>query len=420
MSQISYAKYISSKAISGPWQIEGCDRTGFAGAVVIPALAESSHLPATLLSLASNPAELLEQFLVLVVVNNRPDTPELDRRDNQATLAFLRKAEKACAPLNLAWVDAASPGLALTAKGGGVGMARKIGLDLALTRLAVPPADPLLISLDADTLVRPDYLPAIVSHFAQSAAGGAVIPFVHQPGADPAEQAAIDRYELFLRGYVLGLSLAGSPYAIHTVGSAMACRVSAYVKSGGMNRRSAGEDFYFLQQLRKTVGVAQASGTVVFPSPRPSHRVPFGTGRSVARHLEDDTGAISFYRPECFRILEEWLALVKANPAATANSILNEARSISPALSVYLESADFPASWQNLQKHNSSPSARMAAFYELFDGLRTMKLIHHLSADTFPRCGPSEALPALFAQAGLSPSADVRGWLKTLRDVQNS
>jgi hypothetical protein len=38
-------------------------------------------------------------------------------------------------------------------------------------------------------------------------------------------------------------------YAYHTVGSAMAVKAYQYVKVGGMNRRQAGEDFYFIQKL---------------------------------------------------------------------------------------------------------------------------------------------------------------------------
>jgi hypothetical protein len=53
----------------------------------------------------------------------------------------------------------------------------------------------------------------------------------------------------------------------------MACRASAYVAAGGMNRRLAGEDFYFLQQVHKTSGVAALYGTTVHPSPRSSQRV---------------------------------------------------------------------------------------------------------------------------------------------------
>lgn len=418
MLRAPIAKYLQTRAVQGPWQIAGCQGKGFTGAVVIPALAESERLFATLASLAANPPDLLARFLVVVVVNHREDAPITDKTDNLNSLERLSTVVQEFPVLNLAWVDAASSGLELPAKGGGVGMARKIGLDLALTKLATPPADPLLISLDADTLVRPDYLQAIVGHFAQPAVGGAIISFAHQAGNDPAEQAAIERYELFLRHYVLGLSMASSPYAFHTVGSAMACTAAAYVKAGGMNSRAAGEDFYFLQQLSRTSGVAQVRGTMVHPSPRPSHRVPFGTGRSISRTLAGDNGAVMFYRPECFRILGEWLSL--ATPEKGAGPVMAAAAAVSPQLADFLGNAGFSETWENLRRNHRDAKALRSAFHGWFDGLRTMKLVHHLSAGPFPRCEPAETLPALFSEAGLQPSTDVRGWLNTLRHVQNA
>ena len=86
--------YLKSRTISGPWGIEGCTEGGFGGAVVIPALAESATLSATLSSLAANPTELCGRFLVLVVVNHRTDAPLSDKADNLATLKLLAAGEK--------------------------------------------------------------------------------------------------------------------------------------------------------------------------------------------------------------------------------------------------------------------------------------------------------------------------------------
>ncbi len=412
------AKYLQTRAIQGPWQISGCSDKGFAGAVVIPALAESPHLFATLRSLAANPPELLECFLVLVVVNHREDTKTEEKEDNLRTLHRLAASEPELSSLRLGWVDAASTGLEMPVKWGGVGLARKIGLDLTLSRLDFIGQAPILISLDADTLVEPSYLQAINHHFGNSHCGGAVIPFCHRSGANPAEQEAIDRYELFLRSYVLGLSLAGSPYAFHTVGSAMACTAEAYVRMGGMNRRPAAEDFYFLQQLHRTAGVEQLRGTTVFPSARPSHRVPFGTGRSISRSLMGERSAITFYRPDCFRILGEFLKVAR-DPDREGVALLAEAATISSHLSGYLESAGFIGVWENLRKNHRKVETLATAFHGGFDGLRTMKLIHHLSAASFPRCGPEEALPPLLEWAGLGGAGADADWLDLLRAAQN-
>jgi len=386
---------------------------------VIPALAESATLFATLSSLAHNSTELCERFLVLVVVNQRTDAPAADKADNMATLRLLAAVDPRFSRLRLAWVDAASAGLEMPVKGGGVGLARRIGLDLALSRLDGLNNDPLLVCLDADTLVLPDYLPALARHFAQSACGAAVIPFCHQRGPTAESDRIIMRYELFLRGYVLGLKLAGSPYAFHSVGSAMACRASAYVKIGGMNSRAAGEDFYFLQQLARTVGVEQLGGTTVYPSPRSSHRVPFGTGRSVSRMQAGGEGEQLFYHPACFLVLGAWLALIAARPDADGRSLREQAGEISPSLGEFLDLSRFGEIWGKLRSNHPGREALLKAFHGWFDGLKTMKLIHHLSAGPFPRCGPDEALGEIFAWQGLDQVSGVEQRLEVLRSLQN-
>jgi hypothetical protein len=414
----SLERYLATRAIKGPWQLAGCGETDFSGAVVIPALAESSHLFATLASLAANPAELLARFLIVVVVNQKADAPAADRLDNGATLARLATYSLDFASLRLAWVDAASPGRELPIKGGGVGLARRIGLDLALPRLAGDGNDTLLVSLDADTLVEPTYLPAIVRHFRETEAGGSVIPFHHRQGTTE-EQAAIERYELFLRHYVLGLALASSPYAFHTVGSAMACTASAYVRVGGMNTRSAGEDFYFLQQLHRTGGVSQVCGTLVHPSPRSSHRVPFGTGRAVARALAEGEETVAFYRPECFALLGQWLALAAENPDARGVDMEQQAAAISPHLAAYLGSVGLSVVWDRLRQHSRDRRMFLGSFHGWFDAFKTLKLIHHLAAGPFPRCPPEETIPKLLQWAGMEPAHGITAQLALLRQAQN-
>ena len=354
-----------------------------------------------------------------MVVNHREDASPEDKRDNLRTLALLRTGDYRWDRLNLALVDAASPGGELPLKGGGVGLARRIGLDLALGRLNRASGDPLLVCLDADTIVRPEYLQAITAHFCRCRAGAAAIPYRHQNGATPDADHLITRYELFLRGYILGLELAGSPYAFHSVGSAMACRASAYCAIGGMNNRQAGEDFYFMQQLSRVAGVEQLSGTVVYPSPRPSHRVPFGTGRAVQRMASDGEGELLFYREECFRTLEAWLRLVRSGTALDGAALQTAACRLSPCLAEFLAGNRFSVVWDRLRSNHPVEERLLTAFHGWFDGLKSMKLIHHLSAGPYPRCEPDAALKGLFSWRGLEPVAGATALLDTLRTLQN-
>jgi len=266
--------------------------------VAIPAIEEQAHLFKTLDFLAQNPPDQFARTLVICVVNNRrpalaaPDSV----RDNQETLAQLRKATDA-GPLRLAYIDASSPGFELPDKAG-VGLARKIGLDWGLAVLSESSGG-ALVCLDADTRVEPDYLGVVRAAFARPGAWAAVIDYAHDEPETHAEAAAVLCYELFLRYHVLGLEYAGSPYAFPTIGSTMACTTAAYVAVAGMNQRQAGEDFYFLQQLAKTGPVRRIDETTVHPSPRPSWRVPFGTGQRVRRFIANSRDEYRLYDPRC-------------------------------------------------------------------------------------------------------------------------
>lgn len=409
----SLRKYLAGRAARGPWQVEGTLRSDFAGAVVIPALAEEAHLFATLAGLALNPPAVLQQTLVLVVVNHRADAAATDQADNQRLLGRLRTGQGPPG-MALAWIDAAAPGRELP-RGEGVGLARKLGLDRALERLDWSTC-PWLSCLDADTLVQPDYLPALQAHFAV-AGGGATLPFAHQVPADPAQAAAIEGYELFLHIHRLGLALAGSPYAFLSIGSALACRAEAYLRAGGMNRRLAGEDFYFLQQLAKTDGVAPLAGTTVHPSARLSHRTPFGTGRSIERQLREGERALLCYPAEAYRLLAAWLQRVRDDPAAPAAALQAGAAALHPELECFLERQGWARIWTQLQRHHLQPTERLAAFHRWFDGLKTLQLIHQLCAGPWPRRPSAEVLPELLDWAGRALPATPAAQLKLLRTL---
>ncbi len=390
------------RMLKGPWQLQGCPAADFDGAVIIPACAERQSLPQTLASLAANPDSELRRWLVVVVINQPPGAEASLVAENLQTLDWLNNGG-APAALQLAWVDAASAGMLLPQKDAGVGLARKLGCDLALTRLAEE-GPGLLAWLDADTLVDPSYLPALREHFNSSETGGATLPFAHQPAATPAAQVAIDHYELYLRHYVFGLQLAASPYAYHSIGSTIACRASAYMAAGGMNRRRAGEDFYFLQQLAKTCGVEQLGGTLVQPSARTSQRVPFGTGEKVARLLNGEA-AVSFYPPQAFQILGFWLQLAGRWPAPAAAELLSELGEVCNEAAAFMAEAGFRDTWPKLVTQHRQPAALQRAFHGWFDALKTLRLIRRLS-EFLPNCEADQAVAGLLSWAGKADSIE--------------
>ncbi len=415
------ATYLTKRAALKPWTLSSGSLDGVEQAVVIPALAERANLIHTLESLAANPASELARTLVVVIVNNRApgvaDPAQIG--DNQATLALLDSLMHGRATgeteaiirsgLRLAYIDASSSGRELPAKGG-VGLARKIGLDRALRVLHENGAsEGLLLSTDADTLVEPSYLQAVRNHFRDPQAWAAIVPYAHRLDGSPEECAAIIAYEIYLRYHALGLGHAGSPYAFPTIGSTIVCSARAYATSGGMNRRQAGEDFYFLQQLAKTGRVGDVTGTTIHPAGRSSDRVPFGTGRWVKQRLAGEQDLV-LYHPEVYRVLGKWLAAILGHLAEGPAAILDHAQAIAPPLRSFLEQQGFATVWVRLQENARDDNALLDQFHRWFDGFKTLKLIHHLRDHGLPNRQTFTAVALLLGMMGASvPGLDWDG-----------
>jgi hypothetical protein len=394
--------------------VEGIEQT-----VVIPALAERDSLFRTLATIAQNPANDLRRTLVICVVNNHrpPLTEDVEIRNNQETLSVLNAlvfghATNPHLPggirkdiqrisgssLRLSFIDASSYGLEIPERDGGVGSARKIGMDAALRIIDSETANGgVICCLDADTLVEENYLASVWRYFNRTGDPAAVSAYAHQKPDDPELLAAICCYEIFLRAYVIGLSYAGSPYAFHSIGSTMACTSEGYTAVRGMNRRGAAEDFHFLNKLAKNGKIGVVSETTVFPSPRPSNRVPFGTGQRVNRFLTGQTDEYRLYDPRIFDILGKWLASVEAAPDRNPESILADAGRIHPQLETYLRTSRFAENWLVIRKNSGDPGQLRRQFHVWFDGLKTLRLVHHLSRSAYPLVpmfnGPTGDIP---------------------------
>jgi hypothetical protein len=390
-------KYLDKRAVVRPILGQFDRNRIYRQAVIIPALAEADHLPLTIRSLCNNvPKGILDETLVLVVINNRPI--EISAKTNQAelkewiennvlTLKWL-EGQSRDVPYPLAWVDASSPGNELP-PWGGVGLARKIACDSALALLLglnkpINLRDFIFFSLDADTLVSPDYIKNAGHEFRRSRCAGGTIPFKHQQADSSANQAAIDAYEAFLHYYVAGLRWAGSPYAFHTIGSCLCFTADGYIRAGGFPaRRQAGEDFYFCMELAKTGGICEIKNTMVYPSARISHRVPFGTGRSMAEAALNGKKDILVYDSRVFVCLRELLTAVSTNADRGVDRIFTDLKN--PVTREFLESRGFSAIWDRFQRQYKTRASLLNAFHRWFDGFVTLKYIHLLTEKVWPR-----------------------------------
>ncbi len=392
---------------------------GVEQAVVIPALAEGDSLFSTLACIARNPSSDLRRTLVICVVNNHrpPMAGDAAVLSNRATLSLLRALvfrlsaypdlpeaiqkdiqQISRSGLRLAFIDASSAGVEIPDRDGGVGTARKIGMDAALQIIDARAANGgLICCLDADTLVEKNYLSSVRTYFSRSGDPAAVTGYAHQKPDDPALLAAICCYEIFLRSYVIGLSFAGSPYAFHSIGSTMSCTSEGYVAVRGMNRRQAAEDFHYLNKLAKIGRIGVISETTVFPSARPSKRVPFGTGQRMIRFLTGGTDEYRLYDPRIFEILGKWLASMETAPDRDPEAILVESCRNHAHLETYLRMNRFAADWLVIRQNSRDPGQLRRQFHVWFDGLKTLRLVHHLSRSAFPLVpmfdGPTGDIP---------------------------
>ena len=384
--------YLKKRA-SDTWKIENDHPKYFQNIIVVPSIAETQNLPAFINSLEQNDKLELNNTLLLIVVNHSISSTNEVKEDNKKTLEYLRNLST---KINLSFVDACSSDREMDDKNGGVGLARKIGMDLALTKFDyLSITKNIIICTDADCEVDSNYLLEISGDFNRHNYEAAVVNFAHDISGDDEETKAIICYEIFLRYYVLGLSFAKSDYAFHTIGSTMLCTPEAYVKVEGMNKRKAAEDFYFLEKLAKIYPIGEIKSTFVHPSKRGSWRVPFGTGRSVERYLSNIKDEYQLYDPRSFIVLKNWLEVFYDSSLTEQNSLIRIAKNIHASLFDFLIQQDFENFVKKVLLNNKNRSEAEKQKHFWFDAFKTLKLIHYLRDETYPNINMFDAIDEL-------------------------
>jgi len=267
----------------------------------------------------------------------------------------------------------------LSGKKAGVGSARKIGMDEAVRIYEQFDSDGIIVNVDADCSVSNDYIKSIIDHFEKhESSPAASIHFEHLL-ENPTLDDAIIHYELHLRYFINMQRYCLLPYAYQTVGSAMAVRSRAYQKQGGMNKRKAGEDFYFLQKMMLLGGFTEVNNTTVYPSSRISERVPFGTGRAMLEWQQNQGKGSKSYHPESFIILKTFLDMLPEVFFQDLNSLKGR---IPLLVWQFMESQDLRIILFEIKKKSNDLSIFLRHFFNWFDGFRLMKYVH-FSRDNF-------------------------------------
>jgi hypothetical protein len=377
------------------WALNEVPDNRFQNIIVIPAISEHENIKKLIKSISCCDKKYFDETLLLLVINSTDTAPEIVKQDNQQTIEYLQNQHSK--EIKIVFVDASTGKNAMPEKEGGVGLARKIGMDIALTLFDYKSSrKKILICLDADCTVADNYITQIVDEFNNRNLSAAYVNYEHLLPENEIEKAAIICYEIFLRYYVLGLMYANSPYAFHTIGSTMMCDYESYIKIGGMNKQKAAEDFYFLEKLAKHTKVYQIKNTTVYPSSRGSWRVPFGTGQRVNRFLAKSQNEYLLYNPNSFCILKKWIELFYSNKILVGKDYSKKAEEIHPDLKEFLAINSFEKQWTKILEGSKTEIQVQKQKLLWFDGFRTLKLIHFLRDNSFPLVNMFDALDKLF------------------------
>jgi len=263
----------------------------------------------------------------------------------------------------------------------GVGLARKTGMDEAIRRFRLcGNKNGVILGFDSDCTCSKNYLKEIENCFLHKKVNAVSVYFEHPlAGNDFDSQLykSIEQYELHLRYYKNAVKWTGFPFAFHTVGSSFAVRADVYCKQGGMNKRKAGEDFYFLSKVIPLGKYEEVNTVVVYPSPRQSDRVPFGTGAAIKEMIEKNQDKFYTYPFELFVMLKDLFTktdeMYSNISFAFPQNILGEYCRIESAVINIGEIRNNTASVESFTKR----------FYSVFNAFRILKFLNYAVANGF-------------------------------------
>lgn len=350
---------------------------------------------------------------IIVVVNYSEAADDNTKQFNQWTYTSLKYfAEKNnTSQIKILPILAAD----MPKKHAGVGLARKIAMDEAMHRFSVVDnSDGIVISCDADTLVERNYFRAIEQFYTEHPSSTvANLYFEHDTSGDfPAAQYnAIAQYELHLRYYVAQLQRLSFPYAFQTVGSCFTVKAKRYCMQGGMNKRQAGEDFYFLQKIAQSEPIHEIRTTCVHPSSRISDRVPFGTGPVLQKMLDNGNMVFKTFAPEGFVVLETLFSQIEQFRAANEIQLKSLYSCFDSSLQKCVPMEEFKTKIQEIQRNTSTVEQFRKRFFAWFNGFMVFRYLNTASQSRFPKIPVEEAVANFLG----GEKADAREMLKLMR-----
>ena len=306
----------------------------------------------------------------------------------------------------------------------GVGLARKAGMDEAARRFnLIDRPDGVIVNLDADCTVQNNYFVILEKELLKiKERKGCSIYFEHPVSGDRFSEKIYDsvyQYELHLRYYFQALTYTGFPNVFHTVGSSIAVKCISYIKAGGMNRRQAGEDFYFVQKLVPAGGYFSLNSTTVYPSPRASVRVPFGTGAAVGKMTGNKENQFMTYNPLAFRDLNEFFGMSEKLYYCKPNELVDLFHGFPDSLKIFLEEQEWVSKISEIKNNTSGLSSFRKRFFGWFNMFRVVKYLNFVHRSVFEKIPVKVAAEEFLLYKKLDPEIGIAtGLLKYYRNLE--
>lgn len=371
--------------------------TSYEQVVIIPAYGEYDEIKDLL---TSNLVELGKKtkFILILVINCKENSSELVKNNNHKLLGFLLNEPNYTKTdyfinfenYDIFVVNRSCEGLFFEDKQG-VGLARKIGCDVALKLFYDRKIkSPWLRCTDGDVFLPENYFeinPEIKKFSCIT------YDFYHDFITNDNYGKSLLLYEIYLRYYLLGLDYANSVYNFHTIGSCMAISVEGYSQVRGFSdSKEAGEDFYMINKLSKIKPVFKSKTSSITIRCRKSDRVPFGTGASMNKisHILDQHNDYLVYDPKCFEELKKFYdMLYEIDSLKDLEKIVKYEKEV---FFVVLNQMGFKEAIAKFLKISSNEHIFMRHLHTWFDAFRTLKFIHQLTNDFYPQLTLKEAL----------------------------
>ena len=152
-----------------------------------------------------------------------------------------------------------------------------------------------------------------------------------------------------------------------------------------MNRRQAGEDFYFIQKLVSEGGYFNLYITTVYPSPRASDRVPFGTGASIGKLSADKSSTLLTYDMLAFNELRTFFKLVDVFFESDPMELQEHFSLIPQSLRLFLDEKEWIEKIREIKNNTSGIVSFKKRFFIWFNMFKVVKYLNNVHSGFFSK-----------------------------------